>query len=88
MLQMEETYKISKLSKTAMKLYLFIREYSFRTEGCIVFDFAMAKGLCEFKQNKSVYNALNELVEQDILASSKDSIEFFYNPRFIANEKE
>ena len=87
-LQMEETYKISELSKTAMKLYLHIREYSFRTNGCIVFDFAVAKGLCGFKQNKSVYNALSELIEQDIIAGTEDSVEFYYNPRFISNEKE
>jgi len=87
-LGMEETITISELSKTAMKLYLFIREYSFRTKGYIVFDFAMAKGLCGFKQNKSVYNALNELIDKEIIADSKDSLEYYYNPRFINNEKE
>jgi len=87
-LQMKETNTISELSKTAMKLYLFIREYSFRTKGYIVIDFDMAKGLCGFKQSKSIYNALNELVRHDILAASKDSLEFYYNPKFINPEKE
>jgi len=87
-LQMEETHKIATLSKTGMKLYLFVREYSFRTKGYILFDFAMAKGICDFKQNKSVYNAINELVEADILARTKDAVEFYYNPRFISHEKE
>jgi regulatory protein YycI of two-component signal transduction system YycFG len=85
---MDETYKISELSKTAMRLYLFIREYSFRTDGKVVFDFAVAKALCNFKQDKSVYNALNELIRKDIIACSEDSIEYYYNPRYIGNEKE
>ena len=87
-LSMNETYEISKLSKTALKLYLFIREYSFRTNGVIFFDKNMAKGVCGFKQNKSVYNALNELVSLDIIAGMNDPNEFYYNPEFIGNEKE
>jgi hypothetical protein len=87
-LKMEETRKISELSKTAMRVYLFIREYSFRTKGCILFDISMAKDICGFRQNKSIYNALNELVSADILAGTKDSVEFYYNPKFINNEKE
>jgi hypothetical protein len=87
-LGMNETHKISELSKTAVKLYLFIREYSFRSGGCVIFDFSMAKALCGFKQDKSIYNALNELVRKDILASSEDPIEYYFNPRYISNEKE
>jgi hypothetical protein len=87
-LEMEATRTIGELSKTATRLYLFVREYSFRTKGYVVLDFSMAKSLCGFKQNKSVYNALNELIEQGILAKTEDSIEFYYNPKFIANEKE
>jgi len=87
-LEMEATRAIGELSKTAIKLYLFVREYSFRTKGYVILDFSMAKSVCGFKQNKSVYNALNELIEQDILAKTEDSVEFYYNPKFIANEKE
>ena len=87
-LPIDETYILSELSKTAFKLYLFVREYSFRNEGFIIFDFALAKAICKFKQDKSVYNALSELVSKEILASSKDSIEYYYNPRYIGNEKE
>lgn len=84
----DETYTLSELSKTAMKLYLFVREYAFRTEGRIIFDFNMAKGLCGFKQDKSVYNALNELIAKDIVAASEDSLKYYYNPKFIGKEKE
>ena len=48
----------------------------------------MAKGVCGFKQNKSVYNALNELVSLGIIAGMDDPNEFYYNPEFIGNEKE
>jgi len=88
MVGIEEAHKIGELSKTAVKLYLHIREYSFRTKGYLLFDFSMAKELCGFKQNKSVYNALNELVDANILAGMKDSCEFYYNPKFINHERE
>jgi len=85
----EETYIIGELSKTAMKLYLFIREYSFRMKGgSIIFDISTAKNVCSFKQNKSVYNALNELINSNIIAGTKDSDTFYYNPKFINHEKE
>jgi len=85
---MKEAVSIGELSKTAIRLYLFIREYAFRTNGHVVIDFDLAKQLCGYKQNKSVYNALNELISNNILAKSQDSIEFYYNPKFISHEKE
>ena len=85
---MDEAIAIGELSKTAIRLYLFLREHAFRTKGHLIVDFELAKQLCQYKQNKSVYNALNELVSNNILAKSKDSIEFYYNPKFINHEKE
>jgi hypothetical protein len=87
-IKMEEAYIIKGLSKTAMKLYMFLREHAFRTNGRVIFDFAMAKGICNFKQDKSVYNALGELINNDIIAGSDDSIEYYYNPNFMSNQKE
>jgi hypothetical protein len=85
---MNEAVSIGGLSKTSIRLYLFLREHAFRTNGYLIIDFELAKQLCQYKQNKSVYNALNELVSNNILAKSKDSIEFYYNPKFISHEKE
>jgi len=79
---------ITGLSKTASRLYMFIRESSVRNNGIIIFNFKAAKSTCGFKQDKSVYNALSELINKDILAGREESDEFYYNPKFINNKKE
>jgi hypothetical protein len=85
---LEDAEILSKLSKTAFKLFLFIKENSFREDGTIFFDKPEAKRICGFKQDKSVYNGLNELVDLEILAGMKDSKEFYYNPKYINSENE
>ena len=79
---------ISKLSKTAMKLYKYIRVDGFREDKFILIDINEAKSHCEFKQNKSVYNALSELINVEILAGRKSSSEFYYNPKYIGHKKD
>jgi hypothetical protein len=79
---------VSELSKTALKLYVFIREESIKVDKIVYFDRKKAKYSCEFKQDKSVYNALSELINVDILAGRSEYDEFYYNPKFITNEKE
>jgi len=74
---------ISELSKTASKVLLYIIETSYKEDGIIYFDMKNAKFELEFKENKSIYNGLSELVNVDILAGRKDSSEFYYNPIYI-----
>jgi hypothetical protein len=76
------------LSATSLKLFIYIRGYSFKDEGIVYLDKQAAKEHCEFKQDKSVYNALSELADAKILARSRESFEYYYNPKFITNQKE
>lgn len=89
-LDIECTKILAEMSRTALKLYLYIRDYSNRIndEGIILFDFIEAKELCGFKQDKSVYNALSELINKDVLAGREKHDEFYYNPKFINYKKE
>lgn len=79
---------VASLSKTAFKLFIYIKEASYREGGVIYFDKYEAKSYCGFKQDKSIYNALNELVNIYVLAGKKEPNEFFYNPIYIKNSKE
>jgi len=90
LLEINATKTLSEISKTAFKLYLYIRDNSLRVknEGVILFDFTEAKEMCTFKQDKSIYNALSELINKDILAGRKEHDEFYYNPKFINYKKE
>jgi hypothetical protein len=80
--------KISTLSKTAIKLYKHLRMDAFREDKILYFDIKEAKEYCEFKQDKSIYNALKELVKAGILAGRKNPSEFYYNPKYICHKKE
>ena len=79
----EAVEKLSELSKTAFRLYNYINSFSYRNKGIIYFDKDDAKVELEFSQMKSIYNGLNELVAQEILAGRKDSTEFYFNPKYI-----
>ena len=76
------------LSSTSLKLYLYIRGMSFRDNGIIYVDKKEAKQQCGFKQDKSFYNGITELVDSKILARTRTSFEYHYNPKFIEKEKE
>jgi hypothetical protein len=80
--------KISELSKTSLKVYKYIRTRAFKEDGILYFDIKDAKDYCGFKENKSIYNAMSELINSDILAGRKDANEYYFNPKYIKNEKE
>ena len=80
--------RISKLSKTSIKVFMYIREDCFKRDGVLYFDKKAAKESCEFKEYKSIYNALSQLIDLGILAGKQNSDEFYYNPKFINEKKE
>lgn len=84
MIRIKDVTLLSKMSKTALRLYLYIREYTYVDEELIIFNKTEAKKVCGFKQDKSIYNALSELIDLEILAGTKDPFEFYYNPKYIA----
>jgi len=90
--ELEITYEnvewMMRLNITALKMYLYIRGHSYRESGVVYFDKEASKVYCEFKQDKSVYNALYELIELGILARTRESFEFYFNPKFMDKEKE
>lgn len=79
---------INNLSKTALKIYCYINVYSYREDGIVYFDIKEAKEICGFKGNKSIYNALSELINSDILAGRKNANEYYFNPKYINKQKE
>jgi len=80
--------KITELSKTASKVYKYIRGRSYKEDGIVYFDIEDAMNHCDFKGEKSIYNALSELINSDILAGRKSSHEYYFNPKFINDKKE
>lgn len=88
MLGIDETKVLSELSKTSLRLYLYIRERSVRVKDVLYFEIKESKKYCNFKQDKSVYNALSELINNNILAGREKHDEFYFNPKFINEEKE
>lgn len=84
----EEYHLFNSLSRTAMKTLLYIAEHCVRDGRRILFDKEDAKFEIGFRENKSIYTALTELITKDILAGCKCSDEFYYNPIFINKEKQ
>ena len=88
MLGINETKVLFELSKTSIRLYLYIRERSVRVKDILYFEIKESKKYCNFKQDKSVYNALSELINNNILAGREKHDEFYFNYKFINKEKE
>jgi len=84
----EVLFTLIDLSSTSLKLYLYIRGQSYKDDGIVYVDKAEAKRMCDFKQDKSFYNGITELVEAKLLARTRESFEYYYNPKFINEEKE
>lgn len=87
-LKIEVAKIISELSKTSLKVLVYIKENAFRDDNLILIDKQDLKSYCGFKQDKSVYNALSELINHGIIASSNDVWEYYYNYEFISEIKE
>ena len=79
--------KISELSKTSLRIYKYINEYAHRQDGFIFIDKKELKFELEFRENKSIYNGLSELLSKDILAADTEKDRFYYNPKYIAHGK-
>ena len=71
------------LSKTALKVFCYIADVSFREKDILYLDKKELKHFFRFKENKSIYNGLNELIKHDIIACTKVIDEFYYNKKFI-----
>jgi hypothetical protein len=78
---------ISELSKTAMKVFVYIAGESYKENGIVYLDRKELKNFYGFKEDKSIYNGLVELIHRDILASTEQCNEFYYNPMFIDNRQ-
>lgn len=75
---------ISELSKTSLRMYVYLAKYSYKRDGVVFIDKKELKFELGFKENKSIYNGLSELLNRDILAASNDKDVYFYNPQYIA----
>jgi len=76
---------VSELSKTGLRLYNYMYQCSLRKNGILYFDNKEAKFELSFKENKSIYNGINELLNKGIIARRKSNEEFYYNPKYINN---
>ncbi len=76
---------VSDLSKTGLRMYNYIYHFSYRKDGILYFDKKEAKFELNFRESKSIYNGINELLNKGILARRKSNEEFYYNPKYINN---
>lgn len=76
---------ISELSKTAMRIYVYLYKHSFKQDGIVYLDRKEIKFELGFRENKSIYNGLSELLHKEIIASCTEKDEYYYNNKFINN---
>lgn len=76
---------VSELSKTGLRLYNYMYQFSLRKNGILYFDKKEAKFQLSFRESKSIYNGINELLNKGIIARRKSNEEFYYNPKYINN---
>lgn len=74
---------LCELSKTALKVFCYIANVSYCENDILYLDKKELKEFFRFKENKSIYNGLNELIKHDIIACTKVMDEFYYNKKFI-----
>lgn len=74
---------LESLSPTGLKLYIYIRENCF-CDNEIVFIFIdeIHSGI-GYKERKSIYNGINELLKLDMISKTKEKGAYFYNKGFF-----
>lgn len=75
------------ISPTGLKIYVYLREYVFRdSELIFIYIEDIQKGL-KYKEPKSVYNGVNELLSFNVISKSKEKSAFYYNKMFFEQKK-
>ncbi len=73
------------LSKTGIKTFGFLLNCLKINDDRVYMSYKDLMEYCDFKQLKSVYNGLSELVANKIIAMSTDPYLFFINPNLVFN---
>jgi len=74
---------LKELSPTGLKIYIHIRENCFCDNEFIFIFIDEIHSAIGYKEIKSVYNGLNELLKLDILSRTKEKGAFYYNKGFF-----
>lgn len=86
-ISMEVLINIADLNKTGLRLYSWIRENVYRDEERVYIDVMECyKGL-RFKERKSVYEGLNDMLKVGIIAKTTIKGEFYYSNKYFGLEK-
>lgn len=79
--------KIFNLSRTSLKLLVYFITYYNHTKNTIYFDLKHCKQFTGFNDKRSIYNALNELLGEQIIARTNNENLYYLNTGIITTSE-
>lgn len=74
---------LGSLSPTGLKIYIYIRENCFCDNEIIFIFIDEVHNGTGYRERKSIYNGINELLSLDMISKTKEKGAYYYNKGFF-----